>query len=51
MFLLNQGSVHSLCLLSGLQCSSELVVKPIVKAQLLGLPTGDAFSKCPHSWQ
>lgn len=40
MFLLNQGCLHSLCLLRGLQCSSKLIMKPIVKAELLGLPTG-----------
>lgn len=51
IFLLNQGCVNSLCLLSGLQCSSKLIMKPIVKAELLGLPTGDAFSKCPYSSQ
>lgn len=51
MFLLNQGCMLSLSLLIVLQRSSELIMKPTVKAELQGLPTRDAFSKCPHSWQ
>lgn len=49
MFFLNQGCVHSLYLISGLQCSSELIMKPVVKAELLGLSTRDTFSKRPYS--